>query len=182
MLSALQRLLKRSPAADARKRRGGITAAEAIAQMESDPEYQARLAEMEIQRAELHRRCAEDERLLVRELRALGLKVGSVYDLVNNTPHPVLERRFVGPYPEAYPVLLKHLAISHEQNIREGIIRALIVKDLPEEGKEILLEQLRQEENKLHRCCLALACRKALGRKRASTYPEIENALRAGMV
>ena len=182
MLAAIRRLLRRKVVAPGRKGGGGIAAAEFIKQTEGDPEYQARLAVMEQQRAEIRHRCEEDERELVGEIRALGLNITSVYDLVNNTPHSVLEHHFVGPYAEAYPVLLKHLTITHEPNIREGIIRALIVKDLPEHGTEILLQQLRQESNQIHRCCLAMACRKALGRKRASAYPEIDSAFRAGMV
>lgn len=159
-----------------------MTAAEYIRLTESDPAYQARLREMEAEREQLRQRCIEDEQGLVVELRALGLRIDSVYDLVNNRPHPVLQNKFVGPYREAYPVLLKHLGIAHEPNIREGIIRALIVRDLPREAHAVLLQQLRNEPNRIHRSCLALALRKALGRKEAARVPEVQAALQEGMV
>ena len=165
-----------------RRRQGGITAAEFIRQTEGDPEYQARLREMNLAREELRRRCEEDEVSLVAELRAVGLRVASVYDLVNNRPHPVLPSRFVGPYQEAYPVLLRHLRVPHEPNVREGIIRALIVRDLPAEAHQVLLEQLLKETNRIHRVCLALACRRAMGRRRCARVPEIEAAIRGGML
>jgi hypothetical protein len=157
-----------------------MTAAEYIRQTEGDPAYQARLRKMEATREQLRQRCIRDEQELVAELRALGLRIESVYDLVNNRPHPVLQNKFVGPYREAYPVLLKHVAMEHEPNIREGIIRALIVRDLPPEAHSVLLEQLRAETNRIHRVCLALALRKALGRREADRIPEIQAALLGG--
>lgn len=159
-----------------------MTAAEFIRQTANDPEYQARLRELNVERDALRLRCELDEKALVVELRALGLRVMSVYDLVNNKPHPVLPSKFVGPYPQAYPVLLKHLNLPHEPNIREGIIRALVVSDLPAESHFLLLEQLRSEKNRIHRVCLALACRKAMGRRRAAKFPEIAAAIQGGML
>lgn len=165
-----------------RSDKSGVTAAEIIRQWENDPVYQARLKDMEVQREQLRKRCVLDEQELVAELRAIGLGVDSVYDLVNNRPHPVLPNKFVGPYRQAYPVLLRHLAIAHEPNIREGIIRALIVRDLPREAHQILLDQLRGETNRIHRACLALALRRAMGKMEAERVPEVQAALRAGMV
>jgi hypothetical protein len=162
--------------------KGPMRADEFITALENDPEYQARLLEMERVRSELRTRCTLDEQPLVVELRALGLRVDSVYDLVNNHPHPVLPTNFVGPYKQAYPLLLRHLAIPHEPNVREGIIRALIVRDLPVDAHSLLLDQLRTEQNRIHRVCLALAFRKAVGRRKASEYPEVVSAIRGGMV
>ncbi len=170
------------PRPDSRVGEGPITAAEYIRRTENDPAYQARLREMEAEREQLRQRCTEDEAGLVGELRALGLRVESVYDLVNNHPHPVLQNKFIGPYRQAYPVLLKHLRLAHEPNIREGIIRALIVRDLPVEAHSLLLEQLRSENNRIHRGCLALALRKALGKRKAELIPEIRATLQEGMV
>jgi hypothetical protein len=162
--------------------RGRITAAEFIRQTANDPVYQTRLRELTAQREALRRRCEEDEKSLVHELRGLGLSIASVYDLVNNKPNAVLPGKFVGPYQQAYPVLLKHLSLPHEPNIREGIIRALTVRDLPSDYHPRLLEQLRSETNRIHRVCLALACRKAMGRRRAAQFSEIEAAIKGGML
>ena len=159
-----------------------MTAAEYIRQTQNDPVYQARLREREAEREKLRERCTQDEKGLVSELRDLGLRVESVYDLVNNRPHPVLQSKFIGTYREAYPVLLKHLCLAHEPNIREGIIRALIVDDLPVEAHSLLVEQLRTESNRIHRGCLALALRKALGKRKAELIPEVQAALQEGMV
>jgi hypothetical protein len=181
-LLGLPNRLFRKSSRKVRPGKGGMTAAEFIRQCENDPAYQARLKEMEAEREQLRRRCILDEQELVTELRTLGLRVESVYDLVNNRPHPVLHNKFVGPYRQAYPVLLRHLAVAHEPNIREGIIRALIVRDLPREAHQILLEQLRGETNRIHRGCLALALRQALGKREAERVPEVQAALRAGMI
>jgi hypothetical protein len=159
-----------------------MTAAEYIRQTENDPVYQARLREMDAEREQLRQRCIRDERELVAELRALGFLIESVYDLVNNRPHPVLPNKFIGPYREAYPVLLRHLSIAHEPNVREGIIRALIVRDLPPQAHSLLLEQLKAETNRIHRGCLALALRRVLGKRKAEEIPEVQAALREGMV
>jgi hypothetical protein len=181
MLLFLRRLLKPKSASKT-IRRGRITAAEYIRQTESDPVHQARMREATAKREALRQRCEEDEKGLVRELRELGLPIASVYDLVNNKPNPVVPTKFVGPYQVAYPVLLRHLDEFHEPNVREGIIRALIVRDLPRQYHQRLLEQLRSETNRIHRVCLALACRRALGRRRAAQFPEIEAAIRGGML
>ncbi|MEJ5092352.1 HEAT repeat domain-containing protein [Sphingobacterium faecium] len=61
----------------------------------------------------------EDAAELVKELNSIGIKVNSVWDLVNTS-----ER-----YADAIPILINHLKKDyHEKNI-EGIIRALAVKE-----------------------------------------------------
>jgi hypothetical protein len=57
-----------------------------------------------------------EERALVAELRLVGIHVKSAWDLVNwRGP----------PYPEAVPVLLKHLPILYSDRLGDGIARAL---------------------------------------------------------
>lgn len=115
----------------------------------------------------------EDESQLVEEIRQCGYAVNSVYDLVNNSPHPVLERAFTGPYEKAYPVLIKHLDLDHERIIREGIIRALTVKDGGKEVEEALLKQFNSEENSDTKWVLANALKTAMPYHRRKKYPEI---------
>ncbi len=98
-------------------------------ELESDPEWVAKREERERQQAKLRAVLDADELELVREICDVGYQVTSVWDLVNNTPHPHLKRNFVGEYPAAYPILLKHLGMEHHPRIREGIIRALTVPD-----------------------------------------------------
>ena len=88
-----------------------------------DPEYVKKLSE---ERAERERRFAEssailarDQQGLVEELRRVGEKVSSVWDLVSKE----------APYPSAIPVLVDHLSRPHHPRIREGIVRALAVPE-----------------------------------------------------
>lgn len=56
---------------------------------------------------------------LAQELRAAGLAVESAWDLVNTS----------APCPAALPVLLIHLSRPYPDRVREGIARALAVRD-----------------------------------------------------
>ena len=97
----------------------GTTAAELMAELEKDPSY---LEQRSRREAELRRREGEYARAevpLVRDLRAAGSQVSSVWDLVN-TP---------GPYPALVPILLAHLDRPYPERIREGIARALAVPE-----------------------------------------------------
>ena len=78
------------------KRKGPVTASDFMAQLENDPEYQARRARQEEKEAELKATLNADEEALVAAIREQGYDINSVWDLVNNVPHPVLEQRFVG--------------------------------------------------------------------------------------
>src|SRR5690242_4230961 len=105
------------------------TPGELLSELESNPAWRAAREARDRARAVRAEAVASDERELVAELRACGYDVDSVYDLVNNAPHPVLARRFLGPYPAAYPVLVRHLDVPHMRVVREGVIRALTVRD-----------------------------------------------------
>ena len=90
-----------------------------MAELEADPEYVARQHQRE---AELQRKAAtwrQAEAPLVEELRAAGCEVESAWDLVNTST----------PYPAALPILLEHLDRSYPDRVREGIARALAVRD-----------------------------------------------------
>jgi|HubBroStandDraft_5_1064220.scaffolds.fasta_scaffold109496_3 hypothetical protein len=101
------------------KRRKRITARELVAQLGADPAYQARFRQQEDERLRREAEFTVAEAPLVADLAATGLAVGSVWDLVNTAK----------PYPEAIPVLLKHLPRPYPDRIREGIARALAVSD-----------------------------------------------------
>lgn len=89
--------------------------------------------ELERSKRAVHLRL-EQEPILV-ELRGVGLNVGSVWDLVNTS-----ER-----YQPAIPILLKHLLLSYSDRTREGIARALAVRE-PEVRKAwpLLVEEYRK--------------------------------------
>jgi hypothetical protein len=61
----------------------------------------------------------EEDKLVTVALNRLGMDVMSVFDLM----------KWKESYPAAIPVLLKHLPLVQDQGIKEGIIRALTVKE-----------------------------------------------------
>ena len=102
-----------------RLREGAKTAAELMAELQADPQY---VAEQQRRDEELARKAAEwraAEAPLIAELRAAGFEVESAWDLVNTST----------PYPKALPILLEHLERSYPDRVREGIARALAVRD-----------------------------------------------------
>ena len=154
------------------------TAEEFLAELESDPTWVAAREQRErdhrLREAELARAEAD----LVAELRAVGLDIDSVWDLVNNAPHPILVRRFIGPYPEGYPVLLRHLPRPCPRPIREGIIRALTVRDGGRPVEAALLGEFERELDPHLRWVLANALRTAMPYSRRRRRPEIAAALK----
>ena len=65
------------------------------------------------------RATGDDEKRIVDALRARGLTVSSVYDLVNSKES----------YSRAVPVLVMHLPEVKDLSVKEGIVRALTVKE-----------------------------------------------------
>ena len=90
--------------------------------LSKDSAYQEMRVRRDAELAAFHSECADEERAIAGEAAALGYDIRSVWDFVNNTPHPVLERYFVGPYDRAYPMLIRHLRLPHHPRVREGII------------------------------------------------------------
>ena len=159
---------------------GGKTAKELMEQLKADPDFLAKKAKNDAQFEELERICEADEYELICELNSRGFHVKSVWDLVNNAPHEFLERNFVGSYEDAYPILVKHLTISHHQRIREGIIRALTEKNAKRIAFAPLLEQLNLEPLKCNRWVIANALRTMLTKAERAKYPEVDEAYGAG--
>lgn len=101
------------------RRRPEITAQELMAELKADPEW---VAAREREARERQRRAAEwreAEAPLVEELSGAGFDVQSAWDLVNTSE----------PYPAALPILLRHLERPYPDRVREGIARALAVRD-----------------------------------------------------
>jgi hypothetical protein len=163
------------------KRRKSITAGELMAQLNSDPEYLARIAEQDRCIAKLVAEVAEEEDRIAREAAKLGYKITSVWDFVNNTPHPFLPRPFVGPYDRAYPMLVRHLRLPHQPRIREGIIRALTVKDGGQLVSAALYQEFIVEKDPAVRWVLANALRAAMPLKERKEHPEIAEVLKRAL-
>jgi HEAT repeat protein len=96
-----------------------MTAEEWMAELEANPDFVAHRDERERERQRNEAKWRQAETPLVEELRGAGLDVEWSWDLVNTSK----------PYPEALPILLEHLQRSYPDRVREGIARALAVRD-----------------------------------------------------
>lgn len=92
-----------------------MTAAELMAELANDGDYQKKLREKELQSENLERILDEDERQLVAECNVAGVKIRSVWDLVNTA----------SGYSAVIPILVDHLDRDHHSRTEEGIVRAL---------------------------------------------------------
>jgi len=107
---------------------GPMTAADLLAQLESDPAWVAARAERERQLARREAELGESEAPLAQQLREAGIDVESAWDLVKTYE----------PYPDAIPILLAHLHRPYPDRVREGIARALAVPDAHSAWHEIV--------------------------------------------
>jgi hypothetical protein len=156
-----------------RKRQRPITAAELMKQLANDPEHRARIAERDRKIEASLQEFADEEALISAEVAALGYKIESVWDFVNNDPHPFLPRAFVGPYERAYPLLARHLRLPHHPRVREGLIRALTVRDGGELVSNALLHEFHAEKDPKLKWVLANAPITAMPYHRRRRIPEI---------
>lgn len=111
-----------------------VTAAELMATLSTDPEFVARRARAEEERQQREASYRQAEAPLVEELRAAGVVVASVWELVNTA----------SPYPSALPILLDHLQRSYPPAVREGIARALAIREA-RSGWSVLMRLYRDE-------------------------------------
>jgi hypothetical protein len=123
-----------------------LTAAELMAKLNADPEFVAKRAREEEERLKREAEYRRAEAPLVDELRAAGYQVQSAWDLVN-TP---------GSYPKAVPILLAHLPRPYPAAVREGIARALAVREASC-GWEVLTRLYRDEHEVRAKDGLAVA-------------------------
>lgn len=123
-----------------KKESGYMTLAEFEAQLKADGEWEA-FVERQRQRDELIKREEEEyaraEAPLVEALRKAGANVSSVWDLVNTK-----ER-----YPHLVPILFEHLDRPYPPRIREGIARALAVREARPFWDELVKRYLAEEDN-----------------------------------
>lgn len=103
-------------------KKGGFTLKEWDQKLKDAGRYDAVVDQRQRRDLERSRSIAElgeAESPLVADLVAAGFEVSSVWDLVNAA----------SPYPQAIPVLLSHLDHDYPVRIREGIARALAVRE-----------------------------------------------------
>jgi len=101
------------------RRRKERTTDEFLAFLEADPEYQARRHGFEARLAAERAFLAAAEAPLVAELKAAGFSVESVWDFVNTDDS----------YTAALPILLDHVQRDYPDKLREGMTRAMAVRE-----------------------------------------------------
>lgn len=111
------------------------TAEEVMAEREKDPEWvamrDAHAAEMQVK----EERYLTEETPLREALHKLGYPVKWVWDFVNTAQS----------YPDALPVLIDHLRRPYSDDVREGIARALAVREARGLAGSVIVETLREE-------------------------------------
>ena len=101
------------------RKHGRRTAADFLAELEQDPEYQRSRAKADTEHRARTDALTRAEQPIVKDLRKAGFDVDSVWDLVNTS----------SPYPEALPILIAHLERGgYPPRIFEGAARALAVR------------------------------------------------------
>ena len=121
------------------RKRGGMTLAEHDALLKEEGRYEAMVAEHQRRERERLKRQKElrtAERPLIEELRAAGFVVDTAWDFVNTNVS----------YPEAVPILLRHLQKDYPDRVREGIARALAVPE-SKSAWETLRDEFERSED-----------------------------------
>lgn len=73
---------------------------------------------------------AKESRDLIDELSNVGIKINSIWDLVNTK----------NSYPKAIDILINHLSKSYSEKTKEGIIRSLAVKEAKGKASPALID------------------------------------------
>ncbi|NGO51586.1 hypothetical protein [Allomesorhizobium camelthorni] len=135
-MAAKRRFPGRAPLTD--KELWHLTA-EQFSRLALTDDEKARLREInkenEQERMERAARLRIEEEPILADLRGVGRDVNSVWDLANSS----------SPYPQAIPILLKHLLRCYSDRTREGIARALAVPEMEvHEAWPVLVEEYRK--------------------------------------
>jgi HEAT repeat protein len=105
-----------------KRRKGYMTLEEHDAQLKAEGKWDA-FVERQRQQDEILQAAeaeyARAEAPVVQALRSAGAEISSVWDLVNSRQ----------PYPTLVPILLAHLDVLYPAKVREGIARALVVRE-----------------------------------------------------
>lgn len=89
------------------------------------------VVEMENARVEFEKELQIEQAQLIQELRKKDIIISNVWDLVNTKAN----------YKNGFDILIHHLSKSYHNKTKEGIVRALAVKEVPQIVNSILVEQ-----------------------------------------
>jgi hypothetical protein len=110
------------------------SADEVMAQLEADPEYQARRAALDAEHERLVARIREESRPVARDLAQVGFDVEFVADLYEGAQN----------YTAAVPVLLRWLPRLESQEVKEELVRALSIQYARPVAGPPLVDELRK--------------------------------------
>ena len=114
-------------------KRRSITAAESLKQLNENPEWVRQLRKREAAAKAREAQLQAEEAPIIADLAQAGYTVDSVWEFVNTGV----------TYSTAIPVLCKHLKLAYHPKIREGIARALTVKEARGIAGQDLVDQLK---------------------------------------
>jgi hypothetical protein len=117
-------------------KKSNVTAAELLAELEKDVNF---VEQRQKRNEEFQRRAEEYSRAeapVVQDLRAVDSQVSSIWDLVNTKR----------AYPELVPVLFAHLDGPYPFKVREGILRALAVRESRPYWDELVRRYLAESD------------------------------------
>lgn len=89
------------------------------------------VVEMENARVEFEKELQIEQVQLIQELRKKDIIISNIWDLVNTK----------GNYKNGFNILIDHLSKPYHNKTKEGIVRALAVKEVPQIVNSILLEE-----------------------------------------
>ena len=115
-----------------------MKAEDVIAQLHQNPEWVRRREEREKQRTKNEEKLRKAQTILLLELSSIGIKLSSIYDLVNSKQR----------YDAAIPILLTHLTANYPDRVREGIARSLGRPWARKVAWHPVLDAYRREPNK----------------------------------
>jgi hypothetical protein len=111
-----------------------VTASELMNQLDQDPNFVQRRKEIErhFEAVQIALQVAEEP--IVNALRSVGIRVGSVWDLVNE--------RYTEP--RVIPILVEQLRLPYPYRIREGIARGLTVQNAGKKALRVLVDEFKK--------------------------------------
>lgn len=119
------------------KKKRGKTA-EGLALEFGSPEFVAREKARYAEIAKFEKQERKEQKPLLRDLKEVGIQIETVWDLVNSS----------ASYAPAIPVLIDHLSRPYSDGIRQGIARALTVKEAKGIAAKVLIEEFSKSPDK----------------------------------
>lgn len=126
-----------------------ITSLEFLKQLENDEVFQQQRSEQEKISRQREQKILEAQAILLKELKSVDIDITSVWELVNTSDS----------YVPAIPILLRHLRLVYSDAVKDGIARALTVKEARDfsAGSIILNELISCSEKDFPRAKWAMA-------------------------